>query len=94
VSTPPAPDLGGQHARTLLSWRRTALSLVAASALVSHFAVDRTDDLVVALTLAFLGVVVAFCWLSPRRQVAAAGVALVTGVVVLGGLAVLTVVGG
>jgi uncharacterized membrane protein YidH (DUF202 family) len=86
-------DLGDQPERTLLAWRRTALSLVAAGALVGHLAVDRAGRGVVATTLVSLAAVVAFCWLSPRRRAAAAGAALVAGVVALGVLGLVAVLG-
>jgi uncharacterized membrane protein YidH (DUF202 family) len=93
--TAPAPehDLGDQQERTLLAWRRTALSLVAAGAVVGHLAADRAGRGVVAAALASLAAVVAFCWLNPHRRAAAAGAALVAGVVVLGALALTAVVG-
>ena len=87
----PHPDLGDQEGRTLLAWRRTALSLVAAGALIGHLATDPAGSAAVALVLAGLGGVVAFAWLSPGRRVAAAGLALVVGVLLLSALALLSV---
>jgi uncharacterized membrane protein YidH (DUF202 family) len=91
VSTPhPDHDLGDQEGRTLLAWRRTALSLVAAGALIGHLATDPAGSVAVAVVLAGLGGVVAFAWLSPGRRVGAAGFALVVGVLLLSGLALLS----
>ena len=88
----PAPDRGDQQARTLLAWRRTALSLVAAGVLAGHLSLDRAGRGPVTAALLALAAVVAVAWLVPLRQPAAAGLALVVGVTVLDGLALLTVV--
>ena len=91
MSTPhPEEHLGDQQARTLLAWRRTALSLVAAGALIGHLASEQTWPLAVAVVLAGLAGVVAFAWLSPGRSVAAAGLSVVLGVLLLGLLALMT----
>ena len=79
--------------RTLLAWRRTALSFVAAGALIGHLATDPAGRVPVAVVLAGLGGVVAFAWLTPGRHAAAAGLSLVVGVVLLSALALLTLLG-
>ena len=90
--SPPQPDVdpGDQEERTLLAWRRTALSLVAAGALIGHLASDPAGRLPVAVVLAGLAGVVAFAWLTPGRHVAAAGLSLVVGVLLLSALALLS----
>jgi uncharacterized membrane protein YidH (DUF202 family) len=92
--TRPEASLNDQPERTLLAWRRTALSLVGAGAVGGHLVVDRVGRLVVGMSLAGLAVVVASCWLSPDRRVAAAGAALVGGVLLLGGLSLVAVLSG
>ena len=81
--------IGDHEERTLLAWRRTALSLVAAGALIGHLATESAGPVAVAVVLAGLGGVVAFAWLVPGRQVAAAGLSLALGVLLLSGLALL-----
>jgi hypothetical protein len=73
-----------QVERTLLAWRRTALSLVAAGLLVGHLADGRYGALGLAVSLAGIAVVVAFVWLGRARSTAVSGVALVLGVLLLG----------
>jgi uncharacterized membrane protein YidH (DUF202 family) len=85
-------DFHDQHERTLLAWRRTALSLVAAGLLVAHLAARDSGSIVLALTLAGTAAAVAFVWLSHQRSVGAAGLGLVAGVVLLGTVALLGVV--
>ncbi|MGH3347479.1 MAG: DUF202 domain-containing protein [Nocardioides sp.] len=80
-------DLEDQYERTLLAWRRTALSLVAAGLLVGHLAVGDGGRPTLVVTLAGVAVVVAFVWLSGGRRIAAQGLVLVTGVLLLGGTA-------
>ena len=72
----------------MLAWRRTALSMVAAGALVAHVASDAAGPALAVVLLGMAGVV-AFAWLVPGQRVAAAGLGLVIGVVLLGGLALL-----
>lgn len=82
------PDLDDQYERTLLAWRRTALSLVAAGLLVGHLAVGDAGRPALVITLAGVAAVVGFVWLSGgRRRVGATGLVLVAGVVLLGGMA-------
>ena len=80
-------DLDDQYERTLLAWRRTALSLVAAGLLVGHLAVGDTGRPALVLTLAGVAVVVGFVWLSRGRRIGVTGLALVAGVLLLGGMA-------
>jgi len=84
-------DFHDQHERTLLAWRRTALSLVAAGLLVAHLAARDVGTVVLALTLAGTAAAVGFVWLSHGRSVGAAGIGLVLGVVLLGVVALLGV---
>ena len=96
TSTPAAPaddDLGATSVeRTLLSWRRTALSLVAAGLLVGHLAARRTGAPALAVTLLGISAVVAFVWLGRGQRIAATGLALVLGVLLLGSVALVGVV--
>ena len=92
---PPAPDeLDDQVERTLLSWRRTALSLVAAGLLVGHLTAQRTGVPALVLTLLGISAVVGFVWLGHEHRIAASGLALVLGVLLLGGVALVGVVAG
>lgn len=79
-----------QPERTLLAWRRTALSLVAAGLLIAHLADGAAEPPVVAAVLVGLGGVVAFVWLVPGRHTAAATLGLTVGAGLLGGLALLS----
>jgi uncharacterized membrane protein YidH (DUF202 family) len=72
-----------QYERTLLAWRRTALSLVAAGLLVAHLAARDSGPAALVITLVGTAAVVAFVWLSHGRQVSVSGLALVTGVLLL-----------
>jgi len=96
VTTSPAPEEGldDQQERTLLSWRRTALALVAAGLLVGHLTAQRTGAPALALTLLGIGAVVGFVWLGHQQRTAATGLALVLGVLLLGGVALVGVVAG
>jgi uncharacterized membrane protein YidH (DUF202 family) len=87
-------DPHDQHERTLLAWRRTALSLVATGLLVAHLAVRQSGRAALGVTIAGIAAVVAFVWLSPRRRIAATGLALVLGVVLLGLMALIGLVTG
>ena len=78
---------GDHYQRTLLAWRRTALSLVATGLLVAHLAGRHQGSATLTVTLVGTSVVVAFVWLGRGRLVGAAGLALVLGVVLLGGVA-------
>lgn len=73
-----------QVERTLLAWRRTALSLVAAGLLVGHLADGRYGALGLVASLVGIAVVVAFVWLGRARSTAVTGAALVLGVLLLG----------
>ena len=82
-----AEEPSDHYERTLLAWRRTALSLVAAGLLVAHLAGRDQGPATLTLTLVGTSGVVAFVWLGRGRLVGAAGLALVFGVVLLGGVA-------
>ena len=84
-------DFHDQHERTLLAWRRTALSLVAAGLLVAHLAARDSGSLVLAATLAGTAAAVGFVWLSHERSTGAAGMGLVLGVLLLGVVALVGV---
>jgi len=86
-----AHELEDQRARTLLAWRRTALSLAAAGILAGHFATDSAGPLPVAIAFVALAVAVGYAWLAPDVRTAGAAIALVSGVVVLGALALAAV---
>ncbi|MDR7251344.1 uncharacterized membrane protein YidH (DUF202 family) [Nocardioides sp. BE266] len=86
-------DLEDQYERTLLAWRRTALSLVATGLLVAHLAVVGTGRPALLVLLGGLGAVLGFVWLGRVRWVGATGLALVAGVVLLGALAVRGILG-
>ena len=87
-------DFHDQHERTLLAWRRTALSLVAAGLLVAHLAARDVGTVLLAVTLAGTSAAVGFVWLSHGRSTGAAGIGLVLGVVLLGAVALLGVLFG
>lgn len=82
----PAAQLEDQPERTLLSWRRTALSLVAAGLLVGHLAAQRTGPAALLVPLLGSSTVVAYVWLG-RHRTGLNGVALVLAVLVLGAVA-------
>ena len=79
------PELGDPIQRTLLAWRRTALSLVAACLLVGHLTAEAGAP-VLGVTLAGVALVVAFVWLG-ARPMAVNGVVLVAGVLLVGATA-------
>jgi uncharacterized membrane protein YidH (DUF202 family) len=87
TSSPGEQDLDDQYERTLLAWRRTALSLVAAGVLVGHLAVGDAGRAALVITLAGVAAVVGFVWLSGGHRIGATGLVLVAGVVLLGGMA-------
>jgi hypothetical protein len=84
VTSDPFDD---QYGRTLLSWRRTALSLVAVGVLVAHLSARSIGSALVVGTLTCTTAVIAFVWLGHGRQVGAAGLGLVLGVLLLGAIA-------
>lgn len=86
--------LDDQHQRTLLAWRRTALSLVATGLLVAHLTARDSGRLVLAASLAGTAAVVAFVWLGRGRLIGAAGLALALGVVMLGATALVGIATG
>ena len=94
MSTSPDSDSHDQLERTLLSWRRTALSLVAAGLLVAHVAGRGLGPVGLAVTLMGTAGSVAFVWLGDERRIAATGLVLVLGVLLLGVVAVLGVTRG
>ena len=75
-----------QYERTLLAWRRTALSLVAVGLLAGQLSVNDVGRPVLAATLAGIGLVVAFVWLGRARSVGVTGLVLVAGVALLGAM--------
>ena len=87
-------ELEDQQERTLLAWRRTALSLVATGLLVGHLSVVGTGRPALLLLLGGLGAVLGFVWLGRVRWVGVTGLALVAGVVLLGLLAARGIVAG
>ncbi len=87
-------DPRDQYERTLLAWRRTALSLVAAGLLVAHLAVRDAGRFALFFALSGIVGVVAFVWLSRGRRVAATGLALVLGVLLLGTTALIGIASG
>lgn len=82
-----------QFERTLLAWRRTALSLLATGLLVAHLAARHQGSATLVTTLLGTAGVVAFVWLGRGRVVGVTGLALVLGVALLGGVAVYGVLG-
>ena len=88
---PVVEELEDQVERTFLAWRRTALSLVGAAALIGHLVADHTGRLPVAATLVGLGAMVGYAWLTPGRLVAESALGLVLGTLLLGALALLGV---
>jgi uncharacterized membrane protein YidH (DUF202 family) len=91
---PADEDPRDQHERTLLAWRRTALSLVAAGLLVGHLAVRDAGRPALAVTLVGIVGVVAFVWLGRGRRIGVTGLALVLGVLLLGTMALIGVASG
>lgn len=87
---PDEQDLDDQYERTLLAWRRTALSLVAAGLLVGHLTVSDAGRPTLFVTLSGVAVVVAFVWLSGARRIGATGLVLVAGVALLGATALMS----
>jgi uncharacterized membrane protein YidH (DUF202 family) len=94
VTVAAGEDPRDQHERTLLAWRRTALSLVAAGLLVGHLAVRDAGRPALAVTLVGIVGVVAFVWLSRGRRIGVTGLALVLGVLLLGTMALIGVASG
>jgi uncharacterized membrane protein YidH (DUF202 family) len=92
VTQAPADEFADQYERTLLAWRRTALSLVATELLVAHLAARGHGSTVLVLTLVGTAAVVAFVWLARGQLVGATGLALVLGVALLGCVALRGVV--
>ncbi len=91
MSTPGGGDSQDQYERTLLSWRRTALSLLAAGLLVAHLAARDLGEAAFVVTLGGTAAVVGFVWLSRQSQLAVTGLVLVAGVLLLGLVAALGV---
>ncbi len=88
---PVGGDSGDQDERTLLAWRRTALSLVAAGLLVVQLAVRDAGRPALAVTLLGIAGVVTFVWFSRGGRVGETGLALVLGVLLLGTMALIGV---
>ena len=90
--TESAPEeIEDQVERTLLAWRRTALSLLAAGLLVGHLAADRTSLVALVAPLLVIAAVVAFVWLGHVRSTGASAAALLVGVMMLGAVALVGV---
>lgn len=87
-------DPRDQYERTLLAWRRTALSLVATGLLVVHLAASDVGPTAVLAALAGMAGVVAFVWLGGGRRTGVDGLALVLGVLLLGVTALVGVAAG
>ena len=92
-AAPPEEQLEDQPQRTLLSWRRTALSLAAAGLLVGHLAALRAGPAALIVPLLGTGAVVVYVWLGQHRTGASA-LALVLGVLLLGAVALVGVAAG
>jgi uncharacterized membrane protein YidH (DUF202 family) len=88
------PVLEDQYERTLLAWRRTALSLVAAGLLVGHLSVIGTGMTALLVLLGGLGGVLGFVWLGRARWVGATGLAMVAALALLGVLALRGILSG
>ena len=72
-----------QVERTLLAWRRTALSLAAAALLIGHLAVADVGRVALLATLTGVAATVAFVWLG-GRTIAINSLVLVAATVLLG----------
>ena len=84
MSEPSAPEhLEDQVERTLLAWRRTALSIAAAALLIGHLSARRTNEIALVVSLLGVGAVVAFVWLRHGVSTALSGLVLVLGVALL-----------
>ena len=94
ASVPAGDEAPDQFERTQLSWRRTALSLLATGLLVAHLAARGVGQGLLVATLLGTAAVVAFVWLGRQRQLAVTGLALVVGILLLGLVALLRVTGG
>jgi uncharacterized membrane protein YidH (DUF202 family) len=94
VSITADDDSRDQYERTLLSWRRTALSLLATGLLVAHLAARGVGQALLVTTLLGTAAVVAFVWLGHHRQLAVTGLALVVGILLLGVVALIRVTSG
>ena len=89
-----AEGFDDQFERTLLAWRRTALSLVATGLLVAHLAGSGYGSVTLLVTLVGTGAVVGFVWLARGQLVGATGLVLVLGVLLLGAVALRGVLNG
>lgn len=78
-----------QYERTLLAWRRTALSLLVAGLLVGHLTVADAGRPVLVTTLSGVALVVALVWLGGTRPIGLTGLVLVAGVTLLGAAALI-----
>jgi uncharacterized membrane protein YidH (DUF202 family) len=83
VTTSAEVELHDQYERTLLAWRRTALSLVATGLLVAHLAARSQGPATLVLTLCGTAILVAFVWLGHARLIGVTGLALVLAVALL-----------
>ena len=84
---PADEELREQYRRTLLAWRRTALSLVAAGLLIAELAERHERPAMLSVALVGTSAVIAFVWLGRGRQVGVTGLALALGVALLGTIA-------
>jgi uncharacterized membrane protein YidH (DUF202 family) len=82
-----------QYERTVLAWRRTALSLVATGLLVGQLSAGVLGPVALVVTLAGAAVAIGVVWRSHERLVGAAGLGLVLGVLLLGAVALTGVAG-
>ena len=85
---PAEQELGDPFQRTLLAWRRTALSLVAAGLLVGHLAAADAGRASLVVILGGVALVVGFVWLG-GRPMAVTGLVLAAGVVLIGAIALI-----
>ena len=89
---PVEQDADDQYERTLLAWRRTALSLAVAALLVGQLAIADAGRPALVVTLSGVGLVVAFVWLGGARGIGVTALVLVAGVALVGGMSLVSLV--